>query len=61
MTAALSPPQHDRQTQWADRFGWLLARFVFGTTIFALAWIGIVWSVGEESIAALWLPNALLT
>ena len=61
MTAALLPPKQDRQTQWAHRVGWLLARCLFGATIFALAWIGIVWSVGEESIAALWLPNALLT
>ncbi|WP_277969415.1 PAS domain S-box protein [Sphingomonas echinoides] len=29
--------------------------------IFGLAWVGIVLSVGSDSIAALWLPNALLT
>jgi len=61
MTAALSPQRQDRQTQWARWFGGVLARCVFGAMIFALAWIGIVLSVGEESIAALWLPNALLT
>lgn len=39
---------------------WLARRVAFGLSVFALAYAGITLTRGQETIAALWLPNALL-
>lgn len=55
------PMSHDRSpSPWPGRANWIATRGAFAAAIFLLAWLGITRTRGDEVIAALWLPNALV-
>ncbi|WP_242139487.1 PAS domain S-box protein [Sphingomonas sp. TREG-RG-20F-R18-01] len=60
MTAPLSPNALEQPMPWPDRLGWVAARCAMAVAVFLLAWVGLNLSRAGGTVAALWLPNALL-